>query len=75
MQLLLVLIGIIPKSDGGERPIAVTAMLYRVCMRLSKSSCDRWDRDAAGHWDAAVKNSSCLRAERKVSKQQFSFGT
>ena len=49
MQLLLVLIGLIPKTDRGERPIAMTAMLYRVCMRLSKSSCDGWDREAAGH--------------------------
>ena len=55
MQLFLTLIGLIPKSDGGERPVAMTAMLCPVCMRLSKGSCDRWDRDAAGHWNTAVK--------------------
>ena len=54
MQLLPALIGLIPKSDGGERPIAMTAMLYRVCMRLCKGTCDRWDSNAAGHWDTAV---------------------
>ena len=28
MQMLLTLIGLMPKPDGGERPIALTAMLY-----------------------------------------------
>ena len=62
MQMLLTLIGLIPKTDGGERPIALTSMVYRVCMKLCKGTCDQWDARAAGHWDTAVKNSSCLRA-------------
>ena len=56
MQLLLTLIGLIPKTDGGETPIALTATLYRVCMKLCKGTCDAWGSKAAGHWDTAVKN-------------------
>ena len=55
MQMLLTLIGLIPKTDGGERPIALTSMVYRVCMKLCKGTCDQWDARAAGHWDTAVK--------------------
>ena len=31
-------------------------------MKLCKGTCDQWDARAAGHWDTAVKTSSCLRA-------------
>ena len=62
MHMLLTLIGLIPQTDDGERPIALTSMVYRVCMKLCKGTCDLWAARAAGHWDAAVKNSSCLRA-------------
>ena len=36
MRMLLVLIGLMGKSDGGERPIALTAMFYRLAMKLCK---------------------------------------
>ena len=62
MQMLLTLIGLIPKTDGGERPIASTAMIYRVCVKLCEGPCDKWDAKAAGHWDTVIKSSSCLRA-------------
>jgi hypothetical protein len=62
MQMLLVLIGLMPKDKGGERPIALTAMLYRVAMKLSKPGITQWDEEAAGFWDTAIKGSSCLRA-------------
>ena len=48
-QMLLVLIGLLPKTDGGERPIALTVMIYRVCVQLCKGTCDQWDDQAAGH--------------------------
>ena len=38
MQLLVVLIGLMPKESGGERLIALTAMLYRLVVKLNKSS-------------------------------------
>ena len=56
MQILLVLIGLMGKSDGGERPIALTAMFYRLAMKLCKWECDAWGNEAAGHWDAAITN-------------------
>ena len=62
MQTLVVLIGLMPKPAGGERPIALTPMLYRLVMRLNKSSIAEWDEEKAGFWDTAIRGSSCLRA-------------
>jgi hypothetical protein len=62
MQMLLILIGLMPKEKGGERPIALTAMLYRVAMKLMKRSISEWDQSAAGFWDTAIAGNSCLRA-------------
>ena len=62
MQLLVVLVSLIPKNGGGERPIALTAMLYRLVMRLNKSHITDWDEAKAGFWDTAIRGSSCLRA-------------
>ena len=62
MQLLMVLIGLMPKESGGERPVALTAMLYRLVMKLNKSNITQWDADKAEFWDTALKGSSCLRA-------------
>ena len=58
----LVLIGFLGKEGGGERPIGLTAMLYRFAMRLYKGIIGSWDEKFHAHWDYAVKNSSCLRA-------------
>ena len=62
MQLLMVLIGLLPKPLGGERPIALTPMLYRVIMKLCKGYVTEWDEQAAGFWDTAIRGNSCLRA-------------
>ena len=61
-QALLVYIGLIPKPAGGERPIGLTAMLYRLALRLRKALVSEWDDKHAGFWDDAVKGSSPLRA-------------
>ena len=47
---------------GGERPIGLMAMLFRFAMRLHKGLIGQWDDAFHGHWDQAVRNSSCLRA-------------
>ena len=36
MQLLIVFIGLLPKPKGGERPIALTSMLYRLIIKLRR---------------------------------------
>ena len=62
MQTLLTFIGFLGKQGGGERPIGLTAMLYRLTMRLYKGLIGSWEEKTHGHWHQAVKNSSCLRA-------------
>ena len=62
MQILLVLIALIPKPKGGERPIALTAMLYRLVIKLRRPIIGHWEDKEHGFWDAAIKGSSCLRA-------------
>ena len=62
LQALLVLIGFLGKEGGGERPIGLTAMLYRFVMRLYKGIIGSWDEKFHAHWDYAVKKSPCLRA-------------
>ena len=61
-QALLVYVGLIPKPTGGERPIGLTAMLYRLALRLRKALVSEWDDKHAGFYDDAVKGSSPLRA-------------
>ena len=62
MQLMVVLVSLIPKAGGGERPVALTAMLYRLVMRLNICYISEWDEAKAGFWDTALRGSSCLRA-------------
>ncbi len=62
IQALMVCVRLMPKPAGGERPIGLTAMLYRLIMRLKKMLLAEWDEKFAGFWDDAVKGSSPLRA-------------
>ena len=62
MQMLIVLIGLLPKPKGGERPVALTSMLYRLIIKLRRPIIGDWEEHHHGHWDAAIKGSSCLRA-------------
>ena len=55
LQARLVLIGFLGKEGGGERPIGLTAMLYRFVMRLYKGIICSWDKEFHAHWDYAVK--------------------
>ena len=41
-------------------PIALTAMLYRVIMKIVKPECSQWDQQVSGLWDTAIAGSSCL---------------
>ena len=37
-------------------------MLFRFAMRLYKGLIGQWDEGFHGHWDQAIRNSSCVRA-------------
>ena len=58
----MVYISLIPKPAGGERPIGLTAMLYRLAMRLRKTMAATWEEKFAAFWDDAIRGSSPLRA-------------
>jgi hypothetical protein len=60
-QVLQVLLAFIPKPTGGERPIALTAGLYRLFCKIRKPAVAKWEEAKAGFWDAAVKGSEALR--------------
>ena len=62
VQALMVYVGLLPKPTGGERPIGLTSMLYRLVMKMEKEFLSEWDDKFAGFWDDAVKGSSPLRA-------------
>ena len=56
------LVALLGKPGGGERPIALLPMLYRVWMRLRKSLVTGWDDKKHEFWDTAVTGSSPLQA-------------
>jgi len=43
MQLLIVFVGLIPKPRGGERPMAMTAMLYRLIIKMRRPIIGDWE--------------------------------
>ena len=61
-QLYLVRIALNPKPKGGERPIAMLTLLFRLCARLDRAEwVVQWEASHARHWDFAVAGSSALR--------------
>ena len=59
---LLVLIVFLGKPGGGERPIALLGLVYRVIASIKRPASVHWCDRHAGHWDMAVRKSSALRA-------------
>ena len=55
-------IALLSKPDGGERPIGLMPMLYRVWLRARRPALAEWEEARAGFWDTAVKGSSALQA-------------
>ena len=62
IQTLMVYVGLMPKAAGGERPIGLTSMPYRLLMKTKKVMLADWDAKFAGFWDDAIKGSPPLRA-------------
>ena len=61
-SVLMSIITLMGKPNGGVRPIALLPMLYRQWTKARKPAIDLWDMEHQGVWDAAVRGSSALRA-------------
>ena len=58
MQQLISLIVLLPKFDGGTRPIALLGFFYVLLVRILKPYATRWDADRHGEWDVTVGGSA-----------------
>ena len=59
------LICLLPKPNGGDRPICLATLLYVIWSGIRSPGVKTWDAERAGHWDDAVRGSSALRAALK----------
>ena len=48
-------VALLPKEQGGKRPIILLPMLYRLWSLIRKEAVSQWSQEKAGFWDAAVK--------------------
>ena len=61
-KLCLFILGLFPNQQAVKDLFGLSAMLYRLALRLRKALVSEWDDKHAGFWDDAVKGSSPLRA-------------
>ena len=64
---LVILVVFLGKPGGGERPIALMGLVYRILASIRRPGSTHWSDGAAGHWDTVVRKSSALRAALKRS--------
>ena len=50
-----------PSPVPAERPITLTAGLYRLYCKVRKPQVEEWETARAGHWDSAINKSSALQ--------------
>ena len=62
IQVLINIIVLMGKPQGGVRPIALMPMIYRIWTKIRKPLLVEWEYENRGPWDAAVRGSSALRA-------------
>ena len=62
IQVLLNLVALLMKEDGGDRPITVTTWLYALWATARGEPVLEWDNARAKHWDTAVRGSTSLKA-------------
>ena len=55
-------VSLIPKPDGGDRPIGVTPLMVALFLKSLTGFVLTWDEAAMDFWEDAVKGSSALRA-------------
>ena len=55
-------VSLIPKPDGGDRPIGVTPLMVALFLKSRTGFVLTWDEAAMDFWEDAIKGSSALRA-------------
>ena len=55
-------VSLIPKPDGGDRPIGVTPLMVALFLKSLTSFVLTWDEAAMDFWEDAIKGSSAFRA-------------
>ena len=61
-QALVSLIPLLPKPQGGDRPVVIASLFYVLWSAIRNPDINHWEADFAASWDAAVKGSSALQA-------------
>ena len=61
-QVLQVLVVLIPKPKGGDRPISLVSLVFKVWETLNAGTITTWESERIGFWDDATRGSSALRA-------------
>ena len=62
IQILLNIVALLPKPQGGERPVGLVSLFGVLWSVLRGDEFKTWDNRRAAHWDDAVKGSSALKA-------------
>ena len=58
----MVPISLIPKPDGGDRPIGVTPLLCAIFFKAAACFVTDWDVEHMNFWEDAIRGSSALLA-------------
>ena len=61
-QILQVLVVLIPKPKGGDRPISLVSLIFKLWEVLNACTITKWEDEKIVFWDDAVRGSSALRA-------------
>jgi hypothetical protein len=61
-QLLAIIVTLMSKESGGERPIGLTPMATRIYFKIRRWSLPAWTAEKRGDWDDAIAGNSSLRA-------------
>ena len=62
IQVLVHLMFSLPKPGGGERMVAILALILRSWSKARRQGLASWDARRAGFWDTAIAGSSALKA-------------
>jgi len=62
IQILLLIISLLPRPQGGERSVGLTCLLYVQWAARRGDDIKGWENNRTQHWDKAVKGLSSLRA-------------